>query len=182
MDFEFGSCYFYFFIWNGLHFFTLVEPRAFLIRYSMCRDILIAWSACTFKQYNSQQCLWSSTIRSNAYYHFDFVLLHFLIPSLFHFCITNSAKGSTGTTWFLQNFGTHLAPFDCGVVMIEAAMNDDNECDGCTYSSESEVTPQLRSTTPSHEVSRRSSVPIGEINWVFCISFRSCRMCTQCLL
>jgi len=57
--------------------------------------------------------------------------------------ITNRAQGSTGTTWFLQNLGTQLAPFDWDVVMIEAAMNDDDVCHGCRYSSESEVTTQF---------------------------------------
>ena len=57
--------------------------------------------------------------------------------------ITNRAQGSTGTTWFLQNLGTQLAPFDWDIVMIEAAMNDDHVCSSCRYSSESEVTTQF---------------------------------------
>lgn len=57
--------------------------------------------------------------------------------------ITNRAQSSTGTAWFLQNLGTQLAPFDWDVVMIEAAMNDDDVCPACRYSSESEVTTQF---------------------------------------
>lgn len=53
--------------------------------------------------------------------------------------ITNRAKGSTGSVWFYQNLGTLLDPYDWDIVMIEAAMNDDNVCTGCIYGSESEV-------------------------------------------
>ena len=65
--------------------------------------------------------------------------------------ITNRAQGSTGTTWFLQNLGTQLDPFNWDVVMIEAAMNDggDNVCDNCRYSSESEVISQFEALVRS---------------------------------
>ena len=65
------------------------------------------------------------------------------IPEFSSLNITNRAQGSTGTVWFLQNLGTQLSPYDWDIVMIEAAMNDDDVCNSCRYSSESEVSTQF---------------------------------------
>ena len=54
--------------------------------------------------------------------------------------ITNRAVGSTGSVWFLQNLGTQLAPFDWDLVMIEAALNDDQlNIDNGKYKSGSQI-------------------------------------------
>eukprot|EP00956_Cyclotella_meneghiniana_P027847 scaffold63518_cov42-Cyclotella_meneghiniana.AAC.1 len=62
------------------------------------------------------------------------------ITELSHLNITNRAQGATGTVNHVQNLGTLLDPFDWDIVMIEAALNDDDVCDNCRYSSESDVT------------------------------------------